>query len=536
MKGIIDLLKRINNRYDSAEMNLYHEIVDCFYSAHLGDRNTFLRFVPGEVNVEEGEKPINVIKYSLEFENWQKKIGLGILWHFIEEISSSICAFQILRYEKLLSKLGHMVYRDTLNDPLSLALEEMKHWMIMELSKTDFSIISECEGAKIQINNRVNYITKLSQIKSISTLEDTYELLQADITIFQVFVEIKHAFNMHVIPTIDLQISRHTSREQFKSLVGSTERIMKQGLRFLFYIFRDTPNMMSHFTIQEMRHPKISSNKIALNTGSGAILQGLLKTHFFMDTFPDTYPPMAIGSGAIQSIDIKGVLNKDILLQLCNKPENWWQQSDRGILINFAEEKTVNTFILAHLLLMVQATYYQLFQVGYDLSGDGGDIIVYGAVSQELRSLIDNHKYFLHNLLTNFHTLQSQAETVYMQRVYTKKREDEAWSQNYKYALSSYEDFSKSIGDSYSALIKLQSGLDTLTLKERLEKAKAKIQSFKLLNKNIVDYQETLLPRVGTQSLTISTEHKQVINALTIEQTEDFVRNISSQLVIKKDS
>ncbi len=509
LEMIENLLRRMKGEYTGDEPGLYVSIVDAFQAAGLGERKDFLRFVPADI--QEGDRPTKIVNHHLEFDSWKPKVGSGVIWHYIEELCASINAFQGMRYNRVNEKFARLVYYDTLNDPVSVMLEEFKYWLTTELSKYDLSKISACQTLKDDVQKRIVYVMSLERNATLRKVEDTYKMLQSDMTIFQLFIEIKHTLKASVIPTIDLEVSRQSSRDLFRSLIISSEKILKQGTRFLFFVFRDEADLSSNFSLKEIRHPRMQNYCNALSTGSGAIMRYFVATTFMQDVFPDTMAFLYSIDNAADADEKSGVvvfenLTPQNLLRGCSSltpfikfphdKENineWYTKGDSGFMESFRTKAHGEPFLRAHLLLMVIASYHQVFSACYDLSGEGGDILVYGAAEKEIGDIVNNYTKLLQELKEVFKFLSEKASEVHIRRTYAGEKLDTPWSINYSFALSSYGDLEKNVADCFLALNRLEQNMHELTLTERINRAKKKLESFKSLFSGSLAYQKRVL-------------------------------------------
>ena len=97
----------------------------------------------------------------------------------------------------------------------------------------------------------------------------------------------RRILNINAVEIINLELSRQSSREQFKELRHHIRRNLKHGFRYIYFAFQNIANLDSNFTIQEIRHPRLDSTKAVLNTDAGMLLRVLLSTDFMSSIFPD---------------------------------------------------------------------------------------------------------------------------------------------------------------------------------------------------------------------------------------------------------
>ena len=154
-----DLLSRWLGNYDKEEKVLLARIQQIYLNA---TKESFYWHLPQTEAPADG-KPIHILRFQLDYNHWNKKLGTNPLLEIIEEMFAQICSYQKLRLDTLRSKLTSMGCVDRLNDPISLMLEEIKAWLERKVTTYDLLNESSCTELIEAIGVRSNYFDALMQ-------------------------------------------------------------------------------------------------------------------------------------------------------------------------------------------------------------------------------------------------------------------------------------------------------------------------------------------------------------------------------------
>lgn len=385
--------------------------------------------------------------------------------HYIEEMINYLCLYQGERDQRW--GRGNYNY-----DPTNLFFEEFKHWLI-ELSKAhlDQEIIEIVDG-------RRKYLSQLYEKNAFIPGKDLP-------TRQQIILYIKDILEKGIIPLIHLELSRRSAREHFRELKVQVEIIIKNSTKFLFYVFRNEEGTPESFVLEQIRHPTIPSYGNAVATRAGSLLQHLIRTSAFTLTFPPIFTTASLepinNHQRLVEYSIKQVTNnsflgsnqKAIFPLILRTPlltsNNWYledrQESSVGILEVFRKKEYMDEFLMCHAYLQKLCLFYIICDQLYELSGDGGNLMVYGFAFEKVYLSLKSYESLLKELEHILFSLSNHAET-HKRDIVEKKHEitfaDQVWQRLRSSANNAYDDAKVAIKKSRESTGLIQSHMQII--------------------------------------------------------------------------
>ncbi len=341
-----------------------------------------------------------------EVDEWMPYVNkLSPLKLHIEEMMNYICLYQSHRDEMWTG--GNYDY-----DPMTLFWEEFKYWLIM-LSKVNFS-------------DDIIHIVRARR-KYLDAFYNNQGIFRAGATLpscKQIIMKVRDVLRDNVEPLIKLAMSRKSSREQFHELKLNVQGSIVSGIELLFYIFRDTDDTPLNFILGEVRKPRIPLyENVINNTFTGALLHHLANSGAFKLALPPCQFELdqQIVKFTFEQIVRNDFINgNNLLLPLGNqllRADNWWLEDggaklkkDLGILKCFKGKDAMDNFLLFHGCLQKLCLFYIICDQLYALSGDGGDLLVYGIALNHVKSSLTAYELLLEEMETIVNKLYRYSE------------------------------------------------------------------------------------------------------------------------------
>jgi tetratricopeptide (TPR) repeat protein len=432
-------------------------------------------------------------------EHWRKHIiKTSPLKHPIEEIVSYICHYQLTRDERFISA-GYNY------DPTNMFFEEFKAWLLK------LSAHKELDSKILEIAvGRYKYLGEIYAKGVFSPSNSEYTRVEAVKHVMDIFKKV-------IIPTIKLCISRRSAREHFERLKDQVESNIKLGIKFLFYVFRDTPQTPASFILEQIRNPNLAGYKeVILSTTSGQLLNHLLNTKVMYRVFKyGTDSDLSIAN--IQSCCSNSFIGEEGSIiypftTLTSTAYNWYEfmeekgnsHNPTGILSIFRNKETMKKFLHLHGLMQKLCVFYIICEKLYELSGDGGNILVYGFALKEVISSLQKYKDLNKEVAEIVNFLYSKAEE-YKSSLMRKDNYENVkittWNALYYRIYKTYEELEEGISESMSLVHEIERKIVEINSKRYQEEVKERLGEFYI----VVDYfseksKPTLYPRSSSEN------------------------------------
>jgi hypothetical protein len=377
---------------------------------------------------------------------WEKLINKdSAIRHPIEEAISTICHYQVTRDQRLFTGTGYNY------DPTNLFFEELKAWFV-KLSQATLDDLTY----KI-VHARFKY---LGEIYAKGVFKPGNHAL----TRIETIKYIRANLQKLIIPSISLALSRVSAREHFNKLKLKTENNIKVGVKLLFYIFRDTPNTPSNFIFDGIRYYDIHGYKqVVGSTISGQLLSYLVNTDLMKRVFPEsglknthTYKSLSLNYSN-PFFNEQGDLIYPLARSNTN-PNNWYLAEEKadfnqtGILIEFRKDKELmETFLRVHAELHKLCLFYLICDRLFELSGDGGNILIYGFAMNKTELVLREYKRIIQQAWDHIEILFEKAEmykATLIQKNKIENKKIETWDKLYYSIYSAHEELKEGIDDS----------------------------------------------------------------------------------------
>lgn len=408
----------------------------------------------------------------------QRWLGLldknSILRSDIEDIIGYICNYQNQRNARIIGK-GYNY------DPTNLFFEEFNTWLI-SLSKSA-KIDNQVYKA---VNQRIKYLGELYARVIFKPGDDSPTRLE-------ILKKIRDMLKNGILVTIKLAISRESSRDHFQQLREIIKNNIKIGVKFLFYVFRDTEKTPSSFILQEVTNPTdIVYKTIITKTRSGELLNYLMNTDVMRSIFP------IVDKSLTKTIDKRNFENNSFidesgaLVYPLTKASihiyNWFEldaESDSdfnpiGILKEFRNNKeAMKRFIKLHGQLQKLCMFYLICDQLYDISGFGGDIMVYGYALSLIRSILGAYRDLAKDMADNYCYLYEMADTYKATLIKSssiKNKKVGVWNDCFYFTYRAYDEVESGIAEAEDAITKIESRAIELNSQKYQDQIREKIK------------------------------------------------------------
>lgn len=360
---------------------------------------------------------------------WLRRLATNNLRQYIEEMLGYIIEYQAYRDTKIFS--GEFTY-----DPTNLFFEELKSWLV-ELSKA--SVIDE-NVLKV-VNARIKYLSYIND-KRVFNINESVNPTRS-----QVILHVRDILNNSVVPSIELEISRTSSREYFKSLKIDLEMIIRSSIEFLLFGFRDGNKLPHALIIEELRHPTLPGYCSVRETTSGKLLSICVNSGSLIQ-FCRKLDNTVYTSSHIERQQQQAVVTNDPEKEIFNnkfiKPdetlcfpfedanknltlENWYCKENSGIAEYFKEPQLMREYLRLHGLIQKLALFVMITDMFYELAGMGGDILVYGVAKLEIEKTLLHSRKLLESIQATLSYLFANAESYQSSMIKKIESKHEKW-------------------------------------------------------------------------------------------------------------
>ena len=209
-------------------------------------------------------------------EDWMIHLQEGLLRTAIEEMIGYLCEYQVERN----GTLFQIKNRDNLfaYDPTNLFFEEFKAWLVyLSYARIDNASAPALYGV---ISGRTAYLDDIITKRIFDPLKENAP------TRIDILQKIHDQLEDYVLPVLKNEMSRQKAREHFNELKLHLKEVTNAGIKFLFYIFRDSKNTPQNFILSQIRSPTMPFYKEVAKNTSAELLNYLLNTPMLKFVFP----------------------------------------------------------------------------------------------------------------------------------------------------------------------------------------------------------------------------------------------------------
>lgn len=359
---------------------------------------------------------------------WLRRLATNNLRQYIEEMLGYIIEYQADRDSRIFS--GEFNY-----DPTNLFFEELKSWLV-ELSKA--SVIDETV-LKV-VNARIKYLSYIND-KMVFNINEAVNPTRS-----QVILHVRDILKNSVVVSIELEISRTSSREYFRSLKIDLEMIIRSAIEFLLFGFREGNELPHALIIEELRNPTLPGYRSVRETISGKLLSTCVTSgsliQFCRKLDNTLYAPSQIEKKE-QLIAIKDP-EKEIFSNKFINPdetlcfpfedasknitlENWYNKDNSGIAEYFRKPQLMKEYLRLHGLIQQLALFVMIADMFYELAGMGGDILVYGVAKLEIEKTLLHSRKLLESIQATLSYLFANAESYQSRMIKKIESKHEKW-------------------------------------------------------------------------------------------------------------
>lgn len=389
--------------------------------------------------------------------------NLNPLHHYLKEMISYICQYQVTRRQ------GYSY------DPITLLFEEFKCW----LSKLVYCDITVNTDIILNIiKGRVEYLNELSGIGNEALYGKTIKRL------YDFLVNI-------ILPLIRVETERQSAREHFRNLKLHMSSVLTEATEFLFYIYRDSA-APKYFILNEVKNPTLREYVDTVSsTTSGKLLKFLLNSNSLELTFPSlkelehnlvvrNHLDLVKNDFFNEKKDV--ILPKDQVFKL--QLSSWYKDINNqrcGIHPDFQKPELMTCYLTLHALLKELSVLYCIYDLIYELAGDGGNLLVYGWAATKVKNTIHTQERLTNSIkyiLEQLHKPAFNKKWMYDMSDKTKLLHLIEWRENFDCAYKAFNTCIKEIDESQIVISKIQEKIREINQKKYEGHFKSRYQLF----------------------------------------------------------
>lgn len=314
----------------------------------------------------------------------------------LEDMISYICQYQHERVSR-----SNLFARGKDFDPTNMFCAEFIDWIIKLSSKS-----IESEKTQKAIESRIRYLKILEE-------SSVFKPSVYASTRIKLFKDLKNCLIDRTLPVVEFAISRKSSREVIRDIKTQVSDLIKKNITFLYHCFRDSSCQSSNFILEQLISPNIEAFKVSEKTTTGMLLSRLVQAPELIRVFGKLRRSMpAILSKKVTEIP----QNKVVYL-----PNNWFERGNSGVQKSYHSKKLMQAFLAHHNLIIEIAKIHSRFQKLYELSGEGGDLLVYGNAIINVERLISDYHGLMDKMQKNLSTLNEARQYIHDQIISENK-------------------------------------------------------------------------------------------------------------------
>ncbi len=302
-----------------------------------------------------------------------------------------------------------------INSSAFLFCAEFAKWV------NDSAKVTISEEFKLSIQTRLRYLSYIQE-------EKVFQKEPNDETSMYLLVyNLSQILEYAILPKVEMILSRQSIRDHLRTLQKHSDRFFSEVTKGLFYLFTEEENFeynVFHLEYLDIyKVPKLS--KIIDETELGDLFSSL-KTQLQKAREGD----LPMKETCNYFLTEEGEVNTDLRLKLVSIHEVTNTKS-RGI-----HELMRRQYTPMHLLLLTfghlsdYTCFMSALKQAYDLSGDGGNLMMYIALGTETSNFLSYFNALKSQLKTSLNQLLELSDKVYQQLI-EKLEFDNPWNRNY---------------------------------------------------------------------------------------------------------
>ncbi len=366
---------------------------------------------------------------STDASRWRNSIGNTTLSSEICNLISYICEYQVNR-DKYISNFDSLMesnmekwnsFKEYVNgggpcfyDPINLFCEEMKNWL-KNLATSPIN-----DKTKEHIDHRINYLEAIYLNIEVFYQENSQGVFLNTVLYLCKYLEEK------ILSCVRLALSQEGAREHFKSITFTTKALLSDLVGFLFYIFKESKEVPSNFLIEQISKPTLETYKISIENTTGLFLQHLVNCSLLSKVYDINNRVQIISTDYYRFLDEKNNTYKipgELFSDNVNT-DNWYDKNSKksGILDRFRKPELISSFLLLHGYIEKLSIFYLIGKKSYELSGDTGNLMLYGYASNGVVKTFENIEKLINEILKTLSFLINEGDELYADLVVNKSK------------------------------------------------------------------------------------------------------------------
>lgn len=372
-------------------------------------------------------RAVNVKEGDLEYANWRMRIPKeNDLTLYVEEIIGIIHENLRTGLEQA-NRRVERIYRDHLNEPTSLFLEEFVTWLTTNVAPVDCKSPEDLGKLENELKNRISYLQKVKSMK-FYTLQA--QAGQRNIKDFFYLVEIILENINKILEFTKIAQSRITAVKNFEELSTKLNFAVKKTFEYLFYSGINRSTSSDGFTFKTLTQME---SRNTLETFVSRLLLHMAKI-----IMPNYLPRNSQTVANQQNFTLRN-LQAEVKAIFewwptdANKAEAW------GILPQQATESYKEFYLNVILSFLQLVATQKIATIIARITGHGGNIMTYGLAGQLLSILINKLMGSLIKLENNLKLLHEHNSSIHGTYLGKPKNEIPAWAYTFDNAQLIFE-------------------------------------------------------------------------------------------------
>lgn len=324
------------------------------------------------------------------------------------------------------------------------------------------------------------------------------------VTMQQVVFRTRRIMRYEMLPIVEAEIAHSSAREDLRQLQISASAALGHLISFLYNIFRDGGGPVT-MTVSKLRNPSGEKYEKILQNRSGFLLNKLMQSGLFATVFKDDHFQLEDGQKAVADgmmnmrtdtvyandfLDARGnVKIPKWLLDWDTDPKeraatdltNLFDHEDSGVEDFFRGQPMITgAFLRCHGLAQEMAKFILVVEKAHRLAGQGGDLLVYGVANAQVNAMLQTYESLTRAVRASVDRLNQIAEIHFERLVNENQARDSSskWIKHFKKISFTIELLTTDLERADAAALHVRGQANSMTLYDRLQKAKAETQNF----------------------------------------------------------
>jgi hypothetical protein len=427
---------------------------------------------------------------TFHYPYWSQRFKHQFLTAAAKDMVKNICAYQEEREQRFIFRRGYT------DDPTNLVCELLKNWCVE---------LSDYNPTETNLSN-VQYMLRC--IKKLQDPEIFPQGYFSQQTFLALLNQCQKLLAQRVLPQMQAEILQVTARDILMQFKVAADNMINAGMNYLYFILRDKSKVKRAFTPNNfLRSDAFQSERKGL---MGVMLLHLLEVSSQQQAgclmltaeekvaaeSEENLPELIQQTNPFYANGHVSLLPK---LEVSSSKRHWPYLAER-----FLKDKTVQmAFIKLHGILFEMMKFYTLIKQAYHLSGQGGDLLIYGIAVNKMQHLLQIFTFLQQELNHAVQVLEQAVKQEHDQLI-TSKKTDGVRMSHYRNSRVHVDEFTHSLQLCCKAMQQLQQQMQQVTLAERMAEAKQSTLNF---FHSVEHFSKHLASQVGFEQYQMLEQH-----------------------------